>query len=68
MELALRYSSLDFSETVLGEEYSNVTFGANWYLNKYTRLVFNASTFEAENPLTGTVDADVYQARIQVEF
>ncbi len=68
VELALRYSSLDFSETVLGEEYSNVTFGANWYLNKYTRLVFNASTFEAENPLTGTVDADVYQARIQVEF
>ena len=41
VELAIRYSSLDFEDFLPDEKLDDITFGVNWYLNDYTRIMCN---------------------------
>ncbi|MFZ5830374.1 MAG: OprO/OprP family phosphate-selective porin [Planctomycetota bacterium] len=71
-ELAYRYSYLDLDDTdaaILGGFAGDHTFGVNWYLNPYTRLMFNYihSDVSARNNGPST-DIDVFAARAQVDF
>lgn len=72
-ELAYRYSFLDLdhaSAAVFGGYASDHTFGVNWYLNPYTRLMFNyihSHVGPAGNQLADTF-IDVFSMRAQIDF
>ncbi len=71
-EIAYRYSYLDLQDTVLGGRMSNHTIGLNWYLNPYTRIMWNYVRSDVENSLAvaGIPDAglNVFQMRAQIDF
>ena len=71
-ELAYRYSYLDLDHptaNVFGGYGSDHTFGVNWYLNPYTRLMFNYihSHVGPANQLADTF-IDVFAMRAQIDF
>jgi phosphate-selective porin OprO and OprP len=73
VELALRYSTLDLSGgRIQGGNANDVTFGANWYLTDYTRLMFNWVHFDVDNSAqvrpfgTAFHDGDAFGVRAQV--
>ena len=70
LELALRYSNLDLSEGsgVLASDIDSYTFGANWYLNNYTRLMFNYVHEEVDPGVGSEGSADILQFRLAIEF
>ncbi len=77
LELAARYSMLDLNDKDMnGGELSNFTFGVNWYLNPNMRFMLNyvrAMLDEDDCYYKGDMgdhcgDADIVQARFQVDF
>jgi phosphate-selective porin OprO/OprP len=70
-EIGYRYSFLDLnSRNVNGGWAGNHTFGVNWYLNQYTRVMFNYVHSEvSDHPdAPGVGLADIFQMRAQVDF
>ena len=72
-ELAYRYSSLDLHAPYAGIDggfADDHTFGVNWYLNPYTRLMFNyvLSASTPSGAQTAVTDMSVYQMRCQIDF
>jgi len=67
-EVAYRYSYLDLSDDdISGGMASDHTVGVNWYLNPYTRLMFNYVNSAVTRG--GTLgDIDVYETRVQIDF
>ena len=81
-EIAARYSSTDLNDgPYKGGTLDAITFGANWYLNPNTRVMFNWVRSDGESPAsavdpgdgsfveqsaTGIVNA--FQTRFQVDF
>jgi phosphate-selective porin OprO/OprP len=64
-EVAVRYSSVDLDDSsVSGGELDDVTVGLNWYLNPNTRLMWNYVHADKE----GVGDADIFLARLQIDF
>ena len=71
VELALRYSSVDFGEPMnptdarpVGDtghagRQSNVTTGVNWYLTGHSRLMFNAIHVDLEGAFGGYVESGI---------
>ncbi len=71
-ELAYRYSWLDLDDAdarVIGGNSSDHTVGVNWYLNPYTRLMFNY-VYAQVSPANNSADTDlsVFQMRAQFDF
>lgn len=70
VELAARYSQIDLtSGTITGGKENNVSFGVNWYLGRYVRLMANYVKANAEpnrNRVNETLD--IIEARAQVAF
>ena len=72
-ELGFRYSSVDLNDGRVngGKEY-NITAGLNWYLNTYSRIMFNyirANVEDRKNPPSvESGDADIFQFRFQIVF
>ncbi len=71
-ELAYRYSWLDLDDAdaqVFGGNSSDHTVGVNWYLNPYTRLMFNY-VYAQVSPANNSADTDlsVFQMRAQFDF
>ena len=73
-ELAYRYSNLDLNDAgagVLGGYGSDHTLGVNWYLNPYSRLMFNyvhSNTDFVRFGLPRDAALDVYEMRAQFDF
>ena len=69
-EVAARYSSLDFSDSLLPDsarDLDNVSVGLNWYLNPNVRLIWNYIHSMVDGRDTDG-DADIAMMRIQVDF
>jgi phosphate-selective porin OprO/OprP len=71
-EVGYRWSWIDFSDAVSatgkGDKFSNHTVGLSWYLNPFTKMMFNY-VYSTDEPLTGDVGhLDVYEMRAQVDF
>lgn len=71
LELAVRYDSVDLTDfdALSAGEYSAWTFGANWYLHPYMRVMANYSVSENElrTPLSD-VDVKTFQLRAQFDW
>lgn len=64
-EVALRYSYVDMnSKDIAGGIQKDVTFGLNWYLNPYTRLMFN----QVYGDIKDRGNVYVSQLRVQIDF
>ena len=75
-ELALRYDRLDLSDTPVparaGNRAESLTFGLNWYLNPYAKLLFNWVHFNGTNspldPVGTRTAGDAVATRLHVDF
>ena len=71
-ELALRVSHIDLdNENIHGGRLTDVTAGVNWYLNGYTKVQFNyvrAMLNRETAAFVGASEADIFGARLQVDF
>lgn len=69
-ELAYRYSYLDLTNGgVVGGRVGDHTFGVNWYLNPYMRLMWNYVHSETNaHPVAGVGIADIFEMRCQINF
>ncbi len=72
IELALRYSSIDFNDKdIVGGQMDDITAGLNWYLNPVTKITFNyintnIKSFMQMKDSEGR--ANIFQMRFQVTF
>jgi phosphate-selective porin OprO/OprP len=68
-EVAGRYSALDCNDQdVQGGRLQDLTFGLNWYLNRFTRFEFNYIHPMLDRPVGNDTDADVFGTRAQFDF
>ncbi|MCF2514848.1 porin [Sphingomonas sp. G124] len=75
-ELALRYDSLDLSNTPVaaraGNEAETITLGLNWYFNPYAKLMFNWIHFRGDNtpldPDGSKTEGDAFATRLHYDF
>lgn len=64
-ELALRFSTLDFDEANADQELTDITLGANWYLNPNARI--QANIVHADSELVDET-MDIFQLRFQFDW
>ena len=69
IELAVRWAYIDLnSNGVQGGDLQDMTYGVNWYLNPYTKAMFNYVRPTLRDPTFGTSKANSYALRVQFEF
>ncbi len=64
LELAIRFSSFDLSDANQGK-LNDLTFGLNWYLNPYTRVMYN---FVSGNNSLSNSKITAHLIRFQIDF
>lgn len=72
-EVLARYEALDYDNRPLlrGGTGHDTTVGLNWWVNAYTRFMFNWTHWDTNNRVgefTGADDGDTFAARAQVVF
>jgi phosphate-selective porin OprO/OprP len=68
-EVAARVSYLDLNDnTIRGGQLTDVTFGVNWYLNPYCKVVGNYIHAFLDQPNGIHSDTDIFAARVQLDF
>lgn len=68
-EIAARWSWLDLSnENVQGGRITDLTLGVNWFLNPYTKIVFNYIHSVPDLPVSGRSHTDIFGLRTQMDF
>lgn len=70
-ELAVRYDNYDFTDYSKGGDGSAWTLGVNWYLNDWTRLMFNLVHWKTDNQVgsyKGPDAGNTIGVRAQVAF
>jgi phosphate-selective porin OprO/OprP len=67
-ELAYRFSYLDLDDAdITGGNVTDHTIGLNWYLNPYTRLMFNyVNSDTRRNGIDGNIS--IFEMRAQIDF
>ncbi len=64
-EILARFSRLDLNDRLVrGGEMKNFTFGVNWYLNPYSRIMWNY----VHSEVVDTGNADIVQMRFKIDF
>ena len=68
-ELAYRYSYVDLDDGLIqGGQMSDHTFGLNWYLNPYTRVMWNYINSTTDRAGVNDGIVNIFQMRAQVDF
>jgi len=68
-ELTGRWSFVDLNDkNVRGGNINDLTLGVNWFMNPYTKMVFNYIHAFLNHPTRGHSDTDIYGAMVQVDF
>jgi phosphate-selective porin OprO/OprP len=68
-EVATRWSSINLTDSgISGGRLNDITLGVNWYLNPYTRIMWNYIHPILDKPTFGTSTADIYAMRVQFDF
>ncbi len=68
-ELAARWSFIDLNnENIAGGRLNDLTFGINWYLNRFTKFQLNYIHAFLSTPGVGESDAGIVALRAQVDF
>jgi phosphate-selective porin OprO/OprP len=69
-EIAYRYSTLDLNDVVAGGRAYDHTLGLNWYLNPYTRLMFNYvnANISADHRDGTNGSINIFETRAQIDF
>jgi phosphate-selective porin OprO/OprP len=71
-ELAYRCSYIDLSEFATGNPLSgrvwDHTIGVNWYLNPYTRVMFNYVNSTADDLTADGGNLSIFEMRTQIDF
>ncbi len=68
-EVAARYSYLDLNDgPTEGGRMDDFTFGVNWYLSSYMRMMFNYVHSQLDDPTADDTDANIYATRLDVSF
>ena len=68
-ELAYRYSYVDLDDgQIQGGRVSDHTFGVNWYLTPYTRVMWNYVNSTTDRAGVNDGIVDIFQMRAQVDF
>jgi phosphate-selective porin OprO/OprP len=69
-EIAYRCSTLDLNDVVVGGRAYDHTLGLNWYLNPYTRLMFNYvnSNISADHEDGTDGSVNIFEMRAQIDF
>jgi phosphate-selective porin OprO and OprP len=68
-EVCGRYSVLDLNDAnVAGGRLQDLTFGVNWYLNRFTRFEFNYIRPILDRPIGNQTECDVFGTRAQFDF
>lgn len=68
-ELAVRWSFIDLNDAgIEGGRIEEMTYGVNWYLNKWTKVVLNYVRPTLIDPNMGRSRAEAYVARLQFEY
>jgi len=69
IELAVRWAFIDLNDAgVNGGYLEDMTYGVNWYLNPYTKVMLNYVRPRLDDPTNGISNADMYALRFQFEF
>lgn len=71
IEVTARYENLHFTHIPTPGEGWEATLGVNWYLNSFTRVMFNATHWNTDNQggaYIGEDDGETYATRIAVSF
>ena len=67
--LLARWSYLDLNDgAVAGGYLDDTTFGLNWYLNSYMRVMFNWIHADQDRGAVTDVETDIYAMRFDVHF
>ncbi len=69
-EIAARWSWLDLSDATVATPgtQENITCGLNWYLNPYSRIVFNYVHSVSDVELAGKLEGDHFAVRFQIDW
>ncbi len=68
-ELGLRYSFMSLNDgAISGGEETNITLGANYYINPYFRLMANYIVTDVEGGINGDEDPSIFQIRASIDF
>ncbi len=68
-ELTAGWAIIDLNDLdVQGGRMQTLTFGLNWYLNSYARVIFNMIPVKLDAPTVGRADSLVLSGRLQLEF
>lgn len=75
-EVALRYDSLNLSDTPVlaraGNDAHSLTLGLNWYFNPYAKLMFNWVRFSGDktplDPVGSETEGDAFATRLHLDF
>lgn len=68
-ELAARWSWIDLNDAnIQGGELTDLTFGVNWYLNRYFKTQFNYIHAFLNSPGMGDSGTDIVAVRAQIDF
>ncbi len=69
LELTAGWSVIDLNDQdIQGGRMQTLTFGLNWYLNSYARVIFNTIPVKLDDPTVGRANSLVLSGRLQLEF
>ncbi|MEW6236064.1 MAG: porin [Candidatus Omnitrophota bacterium] len=71
-EVAARYTNLDLSDTpvatAIGGDMDDYALALNWYLNPFTRVMWDYVHSESDDTAGVDQDADIFMMRLQLDF